>query len=154
MIFLILAFFCNKISILWQNSTFIQSNSMKARYQILSYIFSFCKIKDCYYWKSKFNNFCVQEPASGLLQIVLNWGNDNDVTTFRKCINFFWTYSISLVKFSYKPKFHVNIMTGVTNFFTHKGLTRNLEIVNTPVWIMPSILRLGQKLNTKISVKY
>ena len=30
-------------------------------------------------------------------------------------------------------KFHVNIMTGVKKIFAYKRLTRNLEIVNTPV---------------------
>ena len=77
-------------------------------------------------------------------KLAINRKNDNDVTTSRKFIKFFWPCSISLVKFSYWPKFHVNIMTGVTKIFAYKGLTRNLEIVNTPVWILPSILRLGQ----------
>ena len=112
--------------------------------KFFSYIFSFCKIKGCYYWKCKFYNLCVRDTASGLLQI--SYKNDNDVTTFRK---FFWPYSISLVKFSYWPKFHVNIMTGVTKIFAYKGLTRNLEIVNTPVWVLPSILRLGQVRDTE-----
>ena len=75
--------------------------------------------------------------------------NDNDVTTFRKFVKFFWPCSISFAKFSYWPKFHVNIMTGVTKVFAYKGLTRNLEIVNTPVWVLPIILRLRQVRDTK-----
>ena len=63
--------------------------------------------------------------------------------------HFFWPYSIFLVKFSYWPKFHVNIMTGVTKIFAYKGLTRNLEIVNTPVWVLPSVLRLEQVRDTE-----
>ena len=82
-------------------------------------------------------------------KLAINRKNDNDVTTSRKFIKFFWPCSISLVKFSYWPKFHVNIMTGVTKIFAYKGLTRNLEIVNTPVWVLPSILRLGQVRDTK-----
>ena len=71
------------------------------------------------------------------------------MTTSRKFIKFFWPCSISLVKFSYWPKFHVNIMTGVTKIFAYKGLIRNLEIVNNPVWVLPSILRLGQIRDTE-----
>ena len=82
-------------------------------------------------------------------KLAINRKNDNDVTTFRKFIKFFWPCSNSLVKFSYCPKFHVNIMTGVTKIFAYKRLTRNLEIVNTPVWVLSSILRLGQVKNTK-----
>ena len=82
-------------------------------------------------------------------KLAMNWKNDNDFTTFRKFINFFWPYSISLVKYSYWPKFHVNIMTGVTKIFAYKGLTRNLEIINTPVWVLLSILRLGQVRDTE-----
>ena len=117
--------------------------------KFFSYIFSFCKIKGCYYWKCKFYNLCVRDPASGLLQIgykseIWQWRH-----TFPNSHQFFWPYSISLVKFSYWPKFHVNIMTGVTKIFAYKRLTRNLEIVNTPVWVLSSILRLGQVKNTK-----
>ena len=108
-----------------------------------SYILSFCKIKGCCYRKCRFYNLCVRDPASGLLQI----GYKSKI--FRKIIKCCWPYGISLVKFSYWPKFHVNIMTGVTKIFAYKGLTRNLEIVNTPVWVLPSILRLGQVRDTE-----
>ena len=58
---------------------------------------------------------------------------------------------VSLVKFSYWSKFHVNIITGsgVMTISFHKGLTRNLEIGNAPVWILPNIWRLGRVRNTK-----
>ena len=81
-------------------------------------------------------------------KLAINRKNDNDVTTLRKFIKFFRPCSISLVNFSYWPKFHVNIMTGVTKIFACKGLTRNLEIVNTPVWVLPSIFRPGEVRNT------
>ena len=57
----------------------------------------------------------------------------------------FWRYFVSLVKFSYLPKFHVNIITGsgVMTIFFYKRLTRNPEIGNTPVWVLPNIWRLG-----------
>ena len=42
-------------------------------------------------------------------------------------------------------KFHVNIITssGVMTIFFSKGLTRNPEIGNTPVCVLPDIWRLG-----------
>ena len=82
-------------------------------------------------------------------KLTTNRKNDNDLTTSRKFIKLFSPYSISLVKFSCWPKFHVNIMTGVTKFFSYKGLTRNLEIVNTPLWVLSRILRLGQVRDTE-----
>ena len=50
-------------------------------------------------------------------------------------ISIFLCYRVSLVEFSYWPKFHVNIITvfRVMTNFLNKGLTRNLEIGNTPV---------------------
>ena len=45
-------------------------------------------------------------------------------------------------------KVSVNIITdsGVMTISFYKGRTRNLEIGNTTVWVLPSILRLGGKL--------
>ena len=64
---------------------------------------------------------------------------------------FFWRCFVSLVKFSYCSKFHVNIMTdsGVMTISFYKGLTRNPEIGNTPVWVLPNIWRLGRVMDTK-----
>ena len=65
---------------------------------------------------------------------------------------YFFTLPCFIVKFSYWSKFHVNIMTGSGSMtiFVYKGLTWNLEIGNTPVWVLPNICRLGQVRNTKI----
>ena len=86
-------------------------------------------------------------------KLAKNPKNDNDVTIFRHDVNvkFFWRCFVSLVKFSYWSKFHVNIMTGsgIMTIFLFKGLTRNPEIVNTPVWLLPNIWRLGRVMNTK-----
>ena len=60
--------------------------------------------------------------------------------------NFFWLCFISLVKFSYQSKFHV-----MTIFF-YKGLTRNLEIKNTPTWVLPNVWRPGQFRDTKFGM--
>ena len=62
------------------------------------------------------------------------------------CCRFF-----SLVKFSCWSKFHVNIITGsgVMTISFYKGLTRNLEIGNTPAWVLPNIWRLRRVRRTQ-----
>ena len=66
-----------------------------------------------------------------------NAKNDNDVTIFRHdvIINFFWRCFVSLVKFSYWSKFHVNIITGceVMTIYFYKGWPEiwNLEILQS-----------------------
>ena len=86
-------------------------------------------------------------------KLAKNPKNDNDVTIFRHDVNvkFFWRCFVSLVKFSYWSKFHVNIITGsgVMTIFFYKGLTRNPEIGNTTVWVLPNIWGLGQIRDTK-----
>ena len=66
-------------------------------------------------------------------------------------LNFFWRCFVSRVKFSYWSKFHVNIITGygVITIFFYKRLTRNPEIGNTPIWVLPNIWGLGQVRDTK-----
>ena len=53
---------------------------------------------------------------------------------------------VFLTKFSYWPTFRVNTITGsgVITIYFYKGLTRNPEIGNTPVSVLPNIWRLGQ----------
>ena len=84
-------------------------------------------------------------------KLAKNPKNDNDVTIFRHDVNvkFFWRF-ISLVKFSYWSKFHVNIITGsgIMTIFFYKALIRNPEIENTPVW------RLGRVRDTKSSSNF
>ena len=65
--------------------------------------------------------------------------------------SFFWRCSAFLVNFSYWSKFHVNIIigSGAITISFHKGLTRNPEFRNTPVWVLPYTLRLGKVRNTK-----
>ena len=60
---------------------------------------------------------------------------------------------VSLVKFSYWSKFHVNVMIGsrVMTIFFYKGLTRNLEIGNTPFWVLPNIWRVRRVRDTQFS---
>ena len=74
-----------------------------------------------------------------------NSNNDNYVTIFRHdvIVKFCWRYFISIVKFNYWSKFHVNIITGsgIMTVFFCKGLTRNPEIENAPVRVLPNIWR-------------
>ena len=88
-------------------------------------------------------------------KLAVNWKNGNGAapqfSDMMQSSNFFWRCFISLVKFSYWSKFHVNIITGsgVMTIFFYKGLTRNPEIGNTPVWVLPNIWRLGRVRDTK-----
>ena len=73
------------------------------------------------------------------LYLAVNWKNNTDVTIFRRdvIVKLFWRCFVSLVKFSYWSKFHINIITGsgVMTIFFYKGVTRHSEIRNTPVWV-------------------
>ena len=83
----------------------------------------------------------------------INWKNDNDIIICWHdiIVNFFWRCCVSLVKFSYWSKFHVNIITwsGVMTIFVYKGFTRKSKIGNPPVWAFSNIWRLGQVKDTK-----
>ena len=76
-------------------------------------------------------------------KLAINWKNDNDVTI---C----WNGIIVI----YWSKFHVSIVTGsrCMTIFLYKGLTRNLEIRNTPIWVLPNIWRLGGVRDTKFGM--
>ena len=124
-------------------------------YRFFSSVFSFCKIKGYYYWKHNFCRLCVRNPASRLLQIgqkSKKWQWRHNFPTWRQR-QFFWRCFNSLVKFSYWSNFHVNIITGsrIMIIFFYKGLTRNPEIGNTPIWVLPNIWRLGQVARTNFS---
>ena len=86
-------------------------------------------------------------------KLAKNLKNDNDFTIFRHDVNvkIFWGCFISLVKFSYWYKFHVNIVSGsgIMTIFFYKELTRNPEIGNTHVWVFPNIWRLWRVMGTK-----
>ena len=112
--------------------------------------FSFCKIKGCYF---NFCRSCVWNPALDCCKLVISWKTDNDVTISRHdiVIMFFWRCLVFLVRFSYRSKFHVNIITGpgIMPIFFYNELSRNLEVGTTPVWVLSNIWRLGQVRDTK-----
>ena len=124
--------------------------------RFFSSVFNFCKIKGYYYWKHNFCRLYIWNPASWLLQISQKsnkwqWRHDfrHDVN-----VNLFWRCFVSLVKFSCWSKFHVNVITGskIVTIFFYKGLTRNSEIGNIPVWVLPNVWRLGRAMNTKLGM--
>ena len=86
-------------------------------------------------------------------KLAINRKNDSDVTVSRHdvVVNFFCF--VFLVKFSFWSKFHVSIITGsgVMTISFYMWLTRNLEIGNTHVWVLPNIWRLGRVRDTKFS---
>ena len=85
--------------------------------------------------------------------------NGHTLEKWQRCHNFwhdmtssnFWRCFVSLVKFTYWSKFHVNIITGsevMTNFFLRDWP----EIGNTPVWVLPNIWILGRVRDTKFGM--
>ena len=58
---------------------------------------------------------------------------------------------VFLVKFSYRSKVHVNVITGsgFMTIFVCKGLTKNPEIGNTFVWVLSNIWRKERVRDTK-----
>ena len=100
-----------------------------------------------------FYRLCIQNSAFGLAQIGQKsekWQWRYSLLTWHlvKC---FWRCFVSLFKFTYWSKFHVNIITdsGFMTIFFYKGLKRNPEIGNTPAWVLPNIWRLGRIRDTK-----
>ena len=89
----------------------------------------------------------------GGLKLAKNPKNENDVTISRHDVNVkvFWRCFVFLVKLHYWSKFHVNIVTGsgIMTIFFYKWLTRNPEIGNTPLWVLPNIWRLGWLMDSK-----
>ena len=114
--------------------------------EIFSSVFSFCQIKAFYKWKYTFYRLCVRNPDPGFLQFgctLEKWQWRYDFLAWgHHCV--FWCCFVSLFKFTCWSNFYVVITTGsgvMTNFF-YKGLTRNPETGNTPVWVLPDIWRL------------
>ena len=90
--------------------------------------------------------------------MAVNWKNGSQITILLHdvIVKLFWWRFISLVKFSYWSKFHVNTITGsgVMTISFYKSLTRNPEIGNTCVCLLPNIGRLGRVTNTKFSTNF
>ena len=128
---LISASFCKKSEFFDQNNTYTQSNNVRV-------LLEKKRLPDC-------------------SKLAINWKNGNDVTIFGHdiIVKLFRRGFVSVVKFSYWSKFHLNIFTGsgVITIFFCTGLTRNAKIGNTPVCILPNIWKLGRVGNTKFGTK-
>ena len=87
-------------------------------------------------------------------KLALNWKMAMMLKFFEMASSsdFLTVFFVSLVNFEYYSKFHVNIITGfgVMTVSFYKGLTRNPEIGNNIVWVLPNIRRLALFRNTKI----
>ena len=87
----------------------------------------------------------IRLPDYSKLAAIYENCNDVTISGHDVIVSSFWRCFVSLVKFSYWFTFHVSIITGsgfMTIFFC-KELTRNPEIGNTPVWVLPNIWILG-----------
>ena len=95
----------------------------------------------------------VQNSATELLQIgcILEKRQWRQIFPKWRHHQFFLHCFVSLVKFNYWSKFHVNIITefGVMTISFYKGLTRNPQIGNSPVWVLSNTWRLGRVRNKK-----
>ena len=89
--------------------------------------------------KYKFYRPCMWNLASELLQICHKsekWQWHHNMVTWCHC-QIFWCCLFSLIKFNYWfLEFWKN--------FVYKGLTRNLEIGYTSVWLLPNMWNLGE----------
>ena len=90
-------------------------------------------------------------------KLAINWKNYDDVTIHQHYIivKFFVGYFVSLVLFSCRSKFHVNIIigSGVMIILIYYGLTGNLEIESRPpppLSLLPNTWRLGYVRNTTL----
>ena len=115
-------------------------------------------MKDYYLWKYKFYRLCVWKiRLSYGSEFAVNWkmaitSQFSDMmssSTFLTLLCF--SCQVQLLN-----KFHVNIIngSGVMTVSFYKGLIRNLEIGDTPVWVLPNIWRLRRVSDTKCSTKF
>ena len=94
-------------------------------------------------------------------RIVPNWPKIRKITMISQFANmtssstFLDVILFLLSSLVYWSKFHVNIITGsgVMTIYFYKGLTRNPEIGNTLVWVLPNIWKLGQVSDTKLGTQ-
>ena len=126
---------------------------LELRSRCFSSVYSFSKKKFTINGNISFTDCASQIRLLGCSKLTVNWKYHNEFSTFRRSIivTFFWRCHVSLVKFSYWSKFHVNIITGsvVVTIFFYKGLPKNPEIRNTPDWVFPDLWKLGRVRNTK-----
>ena len=149
------AFFSKKLLFFVQKSTFTQSNNVAA---VLVLFSVFIRKKITITENITFADYISGIRPPDCSKLTKNPKNDSNVTISRHEVifKFFWRCIVSLAKFSYWSKFHANIITGsgIMTIFFYKGLTRNPEIGNTPVWVLPNIWRLERVMDTKLGTNF
>ena len=100
--------------------------------RIFSAVFSFSKIKGYYHLKFKFCRLCVQNPALGFLQLVVNWKNCCDVTNSLHDI---------IVNFFYATLFLLSSLLTGPSFMSTSSLVLELWQFSF-IWDWPKILKL------------
>ena len=145
-------YFCKKSALFGENSTFTQSNSVRA-VLVRDFLVLFSVFVRYYLWKCKFYRLYIWKPGSELLQInhkLEKWQRRHNFQTWT-IVKFFWRFFVSLVKFSCCSKFHTNTITcsGVMTIFFYKKLTGNPEIRNTPVRVLSNTWSLVRIRDTK-----
>ena len=139
------AFFCRKLGFFPKKYPYSKQQCESCGRDFLVLFSVFVRQKVTVNGNINFANSLSRIWLLGLLQI----GQNSE--KWQCCHNFlichrqsFLTFFVSLVKFSYWSKFHVSIITGsgIMTVFFYKGLTRNPEIRNIPVWVLPNMKRL------------
>ena len=91
-------------------------------------------------------------------KLARNPENESDVTIswHDVKVKFFLRRLVSLVKFCYWPKFHVNIITGfgIMTIFFYMGWARNPEVRNIPVWVLPNLWRVGRVMYIQFGTNF
>ena len=140
-------FFCKKSAIFGQNITFTQSNSVRAVLEIFLFCFHFLYDNRLLLMKK----LVLQTMRLDCSKFAVNRKNSKDVTIFwyEVFVRFLWCCFVYLFTLSFWSKLHINIITGfgVMTICFYKGLTRNPEMGNNTVWVLPNIWRLGQVRN-------
>ena len=91
-----------------------------------------------------FTDYASKIRLADCSKLAVNWKNDNDVTLYWYAaivillIHCYFTDTLLICR-------HCWFMT----IYFYKGLTRYLEIRNTPIWVLPNIWRLTRVRNTK-----
>ena len=144
---LISAFFCKKSAVFSKNSTFTY-NKDEGCVRAFLVLFSV-------FLKQKFTvneNVSVTDHTSGIWlqnysKLAINQKSDNEVANMTKFADitplsfFLLYYFVSLVNFIYWSRIHINNLTGsgVIIIFVYNELTKNPEIANNLLCILPNI---------------
>ena len=129
---------------------------MRAVFESFQFSFLFCKIKGCYWWKCQNHRPCAWNPGSRLLQVKhksKKWRWQHNLS-IRRHHQFFDVIVLVLSSSVTNPSFmSMSILAlELRQCLFVMDLTRNLEIGNTPIWVLSNIWRLVQVRDTKFDI--